>query len=126
MHYKYDHKYFSSLQDIATNGLLTNNLAYIPLPICTDCIYVKATKLSRKTETERFINESKLVASVGDFLFVDLLVSNTPGIITQIYEFITNKRYGYACVFVNHYVDFIYIHLLMYQTGDIAFESKEA
>ena len=73
---------------MATNGLLTNNLAYIPLPICSDCIYVKATKLPSWTKLARFINESKLVASVGDFLFVDLLVSNTPGLITHMYVFI--------------------------------------
>ena len=118
IHYKYGNASFNCLQPMATNIILTKLLAYFNLPVCTSCLYEKATKLPHKTKIAIPTNEYKLVASVGDCVSVNVLVSGTPGLIEQMSEFIKRQRYQYACMFVDHNYDFTYIHLLNYQTGD--------
>ena len=39
---------------------------------------------------------------------------------------LTKKRYKYACVFVDHYSDLGYVHLLQAQTSEALLEAKEA
>ena len=36
------------------------------------------------------------------------------------------QRYHYACMFLDHYSDFAYVHLLKSQTGYEAVEAKES
>ena len=58
------------------------------------------------TKMTKSINEYELVASVGDYVSVYVLVSSTHGLIVQICGFITRKSYQYACVLVNNHSDF--------------------
>ena len=72
------------------------------------------------------INKSEPIALFGEYVSIDELVSRTPGLIAQIPGFLMCQRQQYACVFVNKYYDFTYVHLLRCQTGDEAVEEKEA
>ena len=62
----------------------------------------------------------------GDCVSVDILVSATPGLIAQMRGFLTRLRYKYACVFMDHFSDFSYVHLMKDQSADSALEAKEA
>ena len=66
---------------MAINGVIPKCLVDFPLPVCAACLYVKETKLPCKTKTEISINENRLVASVGDCVSVNVLVSSTPDVI---------------------------------------------
>ena len=114
--YNYGHTPFNRLQAMTTNGVPPNCLANFTFTVCAACLYVKATKLPRKTKTARSINESKPVFSVRDCVSIDVLVYSTPGLIVHIYGFIMHQSYHYACVFVDHNSDFTYVNLLTSQT----------
>ena len=109
---------------MAANGVLPNRLDACPLPIYAACLYWKATKLPRKTKTEISINEYKLVASVGDFVSVNLLIYNTIGRISHMSGFLTRQCYKYTRVFLDHNYDLTFVHLLKSQTGDEVFETN--
>ena len=68
----------------------------------------------------------KTVASVGNCLSVNLLVSSTPGIIAHIYGLLGRQCYQYACLFVDHQYEFTYVHILKSHTVDESVEAKEA
>ena len=95
---------------MANNGVLPKSLDDFPFPVCKYCLYGKA----------RSINEYKAIASVGDCVYINVLVSSTTGLIVQMDRFFTD-----ACVFVDHRYDFTYLHILKSQTGYEAVEPKE-
>ena len=108
-----------------TSGFLSNRLVACTLPVCASCLYGKATKIPCNTKTERSINKSKLIASVGECVSINVLVSITPEPIAHIYGFIMHQHYQYECVFVDYHSDFKYVHILKYQTVDEAVEANE-
>ena len=110
---------------MANNGFLTKCLFACTLPVCASCLYEKATKIPCNTKTERYINKSKLIASVGECVSMNVLVSITPEPIENMYGFIMHQHYLYACVFVDYHYQFKYVHILKYQTVYEAVESNE-
>jgi hypothetical protein len=54
------------------------------------------------------------------------MVSSTPGLIAQMAGFLTRKRYKYAMVFVDHYSDFSYVHLMQSQSAEEASSPKQS
>jgi hypothetical protein len=54
------------------------------------------------------------------------MVSSTPGLIAQMAGFLTRKRYKYAMVFVDHYSDFSYVHLMQSQSAEEAVNAKQS
>ena len=107
------------------NGFLKKRLVACTVPVCASCLYGKATKIPCNTKTERSINKSKLIASVGECVSMNVLVSSTPEPIDNMYGFIMHQHYQYACVFVDYHSDFKYIHILKYQTVDEEVEANE-
>ena len=71
------------------------------------------------------INEYKPVLSVGDSVYVYVLVSNPPDLLTQLSVFLTHKSYQYSCIFVNHHSNFTCVHLLKSKNGYESVELKE-
>ena len=49
-----------------------------------------------------------------------------PGLIAQMAGGLTNARYLHVCVFVDHYSDLSYVHLLKTQSGEEVLKAKEA
>ena len=124
MNYKYGNTPFDHLKSMAENGILPERLVTCTFPLCAACLYGKAIKCPSKTKTAISINESKPVSSVGDCISVNILVFRTPGLIENIYGFISCQFYQYACMCVDHHSYFAYVHILNYQTGYEAVEAK--
>ena len=95
MNYKYVHTPLNLLQNMATNDVLPNSLANCTFPVCKYFIYGKEIICPRKTKTVRSINKYKPVASVGDCLSANVLVSSTHGTIGQMSGFLTLQIYRY-------------------------------
>ena len=110
---------------MATNGFLPKRLEDCPHPVCAACLYGKATKGPHKTKMEISINEYKPVVSVGDCVYVYVLVSSLPVLTKQRSGFLTHKRYQYACIFLNHHSDFTCVHLIKSQNVFGLVELKE-
>ena len=126
IYYKYGDTPLNWLQATSTNYILPKQLSDCTFPIYTAFLYRNEIKHPRKTKIAIYINEYKPVASVGDCIIVNVLVSSTTGLILHMSEFIMRPCYQYACVFVDHNYDFTYVHLLESQTGDKEVEPKEA
>jgi hypothetical protein len=109
---------------MAKIGTLPKAIETCPLPVCPSCLYGKAKRKPTQTKAKRSINPAIEVREPGDCVSVDVLVSNTPGLIAQTKGWMTTRRYCYACVFVDHLSDFTYVHLLRTQDGDAVLEAK--
>jgi hypothetical protein len=115
MHYKFGHVSFSRLRAMARNGCLPTYLEDCPLPVCPSCLYGKAKRRPTQTKAK---SPTKAIRESGDCVSVDVLVSKTPGLVAQMRGWLTTQRYQYVCVFVDHFSDFTYVHLLTTQDGD--------
>jgi hypothetical protein len=54
------------------------------------------------------------------------LVSSTLGLIAQMAGFLMCKQYKYACIFVDHFLDFRYVYMMKDQTANKALDAKLA
>jgi hypothetical protein len=72
------------------------------------------------------VNPARRVLEPGDCVSVDVLVSKTSGLVAQLRGWMTSRRYQCACVFVDHFWDYTYVHLLKAQDGDEVFAAKKA
>ena len=125
-HHKFGHISFRRLQEMAKSGVLPARLADCPIPLCGSCLYGKATKWAKGTKTPVAILPQIPVRAPGDCISVDCLTSGTPGLIAQLSGRLTNQRYMHVCIFVDHYSDLGYVHLLKSQSGNELMEAKEA
>jgi len=77
-------------------------LATCPVPICTACLYGKATKKpwgSKPSGEEREAQHP--ITRPGECVSVDMMTSPTPGLVAQMSGKPTYKRYKHAAVYVD-------------------------
>ena len=126
IHHKFGHVPFQRLQAMAKQGTIPARLGKCPVPVCASCFYGKATKRAKGSKTPVSILPLKKITRPGEVVSVDCLTSATPGLIAQTAGGLTHQRYLHAIVFVDHYSDLSYLHLLKTQSGDEVLEAKEA
>ena len=112
VHHQFNHIGFAKLKLMAKSGILPKRLANAPAPVCTACMYGKATRRPwrdkpKSTQAARL----RKITHAGQCVSVDMLKSPTPGLVAQMAGWITNKRYNYATVFVDHHSGLGYLHL---------------
>ena len=94
-------------------------------PICSACMYAKATRKPWRNKINKEF-KNKQVNKPGDLVSVDQMVSPTPGLVAQMTGRLTNKRYKYATVFVDHASRLGYVHLQKTSTAEETLEAKRA
>ena len=125
-HYKFGHIPFKRLQEMAKQGTIPKRMTKCPVPVCAACLYGKAHKRPTSSKKKKKVREGAIINAPGDCVSVDIMVSATPGLIAQMSGFLTRERYKYVCVFVDHFSDFSYVHLLRTQTAEEVLQAKEA
>ncbi len=92
----------AKMQDMAKQGILPKRWAKCDIPICTSCLYGKATRRPWRTKPKKDSHESKLRTATepGQCISVDQLESRRPGLIAQVKGWLTKKRYQAATIFV--------------------------
>jgi hypothetical protein len=110
-HHKLGHVSFSKLRRMAAHGDTPKRLATCKIPMCTACLFGKATK--RPWRTKAAPNQIKIgqVTKPGDCVSADQIESITPGLAGQMKGFLTTKRYRAATVFVDHFSGLSYMHI---------------
>ena len=111
---------------MAKQGTLPAKLGKCPVRVCASCFYGKATKRAKAGKTPVLILPLKKITRPGEVVSVDCLTSATPGLIAQTAGGLTRERYLHAIVFVDHYSDLSYVHLLKTQSGEEVLKAKEA
>jgi hypothetical protein len=125
MHFKFGHIEFERLRQMGKVGMLPSRIADCDIPSCAACLCGKAHKRPKRTKHKRAI-QPKLITKPGECVSVDVMVSATQGLIAQISGFLTRQRYKYCVVFVDHYSDFTYTHMMRTQTAVEAVQAKHA
>eukprot|EP00978_Attheya_sp_CCMP212_P030428 scaffold111925_cov48-Attheya_sp.AAC.1 len=125
-HHQFSHAPFKKLQELAKCGVIPKRLAKCQIPVCSACMFAKATKKKWRDKTRKNEDEPEKVTEPGQVVSVDQMVSPTPGLIAQITGILTSKRYTYATVFVDQYSRFSYVHLQNTATAAETIEAKKA
>ena len=126
IHETLGHLGFATLQLLARCGIISKDLATIHPPTCPGCAYGKARK--RQSRYKGIQNRKKIRqgASPGAVVSIDQLISPTPGFVPIHRGLPTTKRYVGATIFVDHYSDFTYVHLMTEMTAAATVAAKEA
>ncbi len=97
-HHCLNHLSMAKMQVIAKHRILPQRWAKCDIPICTSCLYSKATRRPWRTKPKKDSQESKLRTTTepGQCVSVDQLESRTPGLIAQSKGWLTKKRYQTA------------------------------
>lgn len=112
---------------MAQRGIIPRRLAKCPTPVCTACLYGKATKrpwrskVSSEEQRERFI-----ATKPGEVVSVDMMTSPTPGFVAQMLGKLTTQRYHYATVYVDQATGLGYTWLQKTASAEETVKGKKA
>ena len=126
-HQRLGHISPNKMRVMAKIGILPKRLASCEIPMCTSCLYGKATRRPwrgkiRKSQTFK----KQHLTKPGQCVSVDQLESTTPGLIAQMKGIPTKLRYKGATVFVDQYSGLSYVYLQKTLDGDETVSAKAA
>ena len=106
--------------------MLSRDLHNIESPTCPGCAYGRQHRKPTRHKGRK--NKRKLRPSTfaGQCVSVDQLVSSTPGFVPIHRGLPTLKRYIGATIFVDHFSDFTYCHLMTEMNAKSTVTAKEA
>ena len=126
-HHRLGHASPKKIQALARMRILPGRLASCQVPICTGCMYGKATRRPWRTKSpNNGVGTARTITRPGDCVSIDQLESATPGLIAQLKGKPTVKRYRVATVFVDHYSRVSYAHLQVSTSAEETVLAKEA
>lgn len=126
LHERYGHLSFPKLQLMARSGLIPRELANVEPPTCPGCAYGKAHRKPWRTKGARNRHPIKPATYPGQTVSVDQLISPTPGFVPTHRGKPTTTRYIGATVFVDHFTDFTYVHLMSEMNAEATVDAKRA
>jgi hypothetical protein len=128
LHEKFGHLSFPILQMLAKAGHIPSELSTVDPPTCPGCAYGKAHRRPwrRKPIKNRSRSTLKIATSPGQVISVDQLVSPTAGFVPIHRGRPSLVRYIGATVFVDHFSDFTYVHLMTDMDAAATVAAKQA
>jgi hypothetical protein len=124
-HLKFNHASPKRIQAMARAGAIPARLANCPIPICTACLFGRATRKPWRHKHSNNEDKVPTPTTPGKVVSVDQMVSPTPGLVAQTSGKHTLARYKYATVFVDHASDLSFVHLQKTASSDETVEAKE-
>jgi GAG-pre-integrase domain len=109
-HNRLAHMPMRRIQQLAANGILPNRLARCNDPMCPACVFGKMTCKPWHTKQPP-VSITPSNVKPGQFVSVDQLQSNVPGLMAQMKGTPTRHRFTIATVYVDHASDFTYVYL---------------
>jgi len=126
-HHRFGHISFKKLQMLAKMQILPKKLSTCKVPLCTSCLFGKATRRPWRSKTSKSDkSRRRTITRPGQCVSVDQLESTTPGLIAQMKGKPTTKRYTAATVFVDHYSGFTYVYIQKSTSADETIQGKQA
>ena len=126
IHHRFGHLSFAKLQRMAQKGIIPKKFAKCAKPVCSACMYAKATRRQWRYKNARNDAEVEPPAKPGDVVSVDQLISPTPGLIAQLTGIPTKERYKAATIYVDQVSRASFIYLQKGTTAKETLEGKEA
>ena len=113
---------------MAEVGLLPKKLAKAPIHKCVGCMFAAMTKKPWRTKggnTGGQVGKILKITRPGQSVSVDMLESPQVGFIAHMKVWLTKKRYRYATVFVDHFLDLKYVHCMSKITSEETIYAKK-
>ena len=126
IHERLGHLSFSRLKLLARSGIIPKELANVDAPVCPGCAYGKAHRKPLRSKGIKNRRHIKLATEPGQVISVDQLISPTPGFVPTHRGRPTTQRYRGATVFVDHYSDYTYVHLMTEMNAEATVKAKQA
>ena len=127
-HYKLKHLPFAAMKRLAEKGVIPKRLASVDPPLCYPCQLGKQHKRpwrgKGKGHKHSICRESD--SFPGARTSVDQMVSHFGGLIPQIKGRLMKAKYYGATIFVDHFTDYTYVHLMKDATAESTLEAKNA
>jgi hypothetical protein len=108
---------------MARRGILQRRLASCPIPVCTACLYGKATRRPWRSRSSDNQQNTSTPTRPGECVSVDQL---SPGLIAQMSGYRTKQRYTTATVYVDQATGLGYVHLQKSTSAEETVEGKKA
>jgi hypothetical protein len=108
-HQKFNHISPKRIQLMAKQRIIPYRLSKCPIPICTACLYGKATKRKWRHKHSDNDHEAYVPTRPGEVVSIDQMISPTPGLVAQNTGMLTTARYKVATVFIDQATDFSYV-----------------
>lgn len=126
-HHRLGHASFKKIRWLARQGILPKYLATCKPPMCSSCLYGKATRRPSRTKSQPLgVASLRTIDKPGQCVSIDMLESITPGFIAQLRGKPTKQRYRAATIFVDHYSRLGFVYLHKSTTAAEAVEAKKA
>lgn len=125
-HHRFGHVSFYSLQQMAREGIIPHRLAKCPIPVCSACLYAKATRRAWRSRSTTNNDETEVIKKPGYCVSVDQLVSPTPGFVAQMTGILTTARYTCATVYVDQASRLSFTYLQKTASAEETLEGKIA
>ena len=126
IHERLGHISFSVLKLMARCGIIPRELTSVDPPCCPGCAYGKAHRKPSRFKGIKNIKRIRMALAPGNCVSVDQLISPTPGFVPTHRGRPTLQRYKGATVFVDHYSEYTYIHLMIEMNAESTIKAKEA
>ena len=124
IHEKLGHLSFSILRLLAKCGIIPRDLVDVHPPMCPGCAYGKAHRKPCRHKGAR--THIRKANRPGEVVSIDQMISTTPGFVPIHRGKPTTKRYIGATVFIDHFSDFTYTHLMTELNAASTTEAKHA
>jgi hypothetical protein len=125
-HVKLGHLSKTKMRQLIDNGTFPRNLSKMDPPLCSTCVYGKATKTPRQTKGKSPNKTPREVKHPGECVAVDQLESSTPGFIGQLKGSILTKQWHrYVTVFVDLFSDYTFLVFHTRLTSDETIRVKQ-
>jgi len=124
IHHNFGHISMRKLQNMAKQGVLPKRLANCKVPMCSACMFAKATKRPWRSKKRKQYRCNRPTRP-GEVVSVDQMVSNTPGLVAHMTGNPTTARYKYATVFVDQATRFTFTYLQKRASTEETLEAKK-
>ena len=124
IHERLGHLLYPRLRLMARAGLIPKELAAVEPLKCPGCAYGKAHRKPVRHKGQR--KRLRQATRPGEVVSMDQLESPTSGFVPTHRGIPTRKRYVGATIFVDHYSDFTYVHLMTKMNAETTVEAKNA
>lgn len=127
-HYRLKHLPFKDLQRLAKKGVIPSHLETIKAPLCYSCMMGKQTKRPWRGKGKRNLRHIRKETETfaGANTSTDQMISPFGGLIPQIKGKLMRAKFYAATIFVDHFTDYTYVHLMRDTTAETTLEAKNA
>ena len=105
-------------------GTISKKLENFLVPTCSSCLYAKVTKRICRSRKLDSTDEARKPTKPGECVSVDKLVSLTPGLVTQMIEFLKMNCYKYVTIYVDQASRILLVYLQNTATSEDTLKGK--